>query len=97
MVREADGGLMGWSRGGSRRQSQRLGLAVMLALFFSTQNLWALNLDEEIQRRNESANQISTTLGRDRAPVRPALPSLELDADDDYKVQLIPKKQDKSG
>lgn len=61
----------------------------------------ALDLDSEIRRQDNVANEVKHTLGRDRGSLkiekREVLPSLdESDMVDDYKVELIPLKRDKS-
>lgn len=74
-------------------------LAGMLAFFMSSQ-AGALDLDREISRHNETSSQIGGTLGRDRGSLKiknQELPSLdEEDLIEDYKVELIPVKRDKS-
>lgn len=77
-------------------------VAGMLTMFMSLQ-AGALDLDHEISRYNESSSQITGTLGRDRGSVKAKtsasreLPSLdEEDLVEDYKVELIPVKRDKS-
>ncbi len=72
-----------------------------LMMFMSTQ-AGALDLDREISRHNDSSSQVLGTLGRDRSSIKAQpsnrdLPSLdEEDLVEDYKVELIPVKRDKS-
>jgi hypothetical protein len=75
-------------------------LVTGLALAFSIQ-AGALDLDKETARHNQSSKDISRTLGRDRGSIKPKkvqeLPSLDAsDLQDDYKVELIPVRRDKS-
>lgn len=75
-------------------------LAGVLALTFSIR-AGALDLDQEIKRHNQTSSEIGLTLGRDRGGLKPVknqeLPSLDADdLEDDYKVELIPVKRDKS-
>ncbi len=85
MAQKADRGMLGWW------------LAGTLAFLMSAE-AGALDLDREISRHNETSSQISGSLGRDRGSVKvKELPSLdEEDLVDDYKVELIPVKRDKS-
>lgn len=75
--------------------------AGLLIAFMSTQ-AGALDLDREISRHNDSSAQILGTLGsrKGAAKAEPSnrdLPSLdEEDLIEDYKVELIPVKRDKS-
>jgi hypothetical protein len=60
----------------------------------------ALDLDQEIRRKENVSGEITHTLGRDRGALKvkhEELPSLdESDMVEDYKVELIPVKRDKS-
>lgn len=87
MANKADRRMLGWWLAG-------------LLVFFMSAHAGALDLDREISRHNETSSQISGTLGRDRGSIKVKsrdLPSLdEEDLVDDYKVELIPAKRDKS-
>lgn len=73
--------------------------AGLLTLMLSYQ-AGALDLDQEIRRKENVSGEITNTLGRDRGALKvkhEELPSLdESDMVEDYKVELIPVKRDKS-
>ena len=76
-------------------------VAGMLAISLSLP-AGALDLNREIGRHDQTSSEIGPTLGRDRGSIKPPkpqkpLPSLDdADMQDDYKVELIPVKRDKS-
>ncbi|MGE3388338.1 MAG: hypothetical protein AB7K41_16555 [Bdellovibrionales bacterium] len=78
----------------SRRQGWWLvtSMGVAALLLLSTSQSWALDLDREIARREADAAQIQTTLGRPKKLAKAQeLPSLEVDDEDDYKIEVLPK------
>ncbi len=94
-----------------KTNADRLSVGWMLAgmLVFSLSHpAGALDLNSEIKRQNQTSNEIGNTLGRDRGAVEPKLPGKparpkkplpsldEADMQDDYKVELVPIKRDKS-
>ena len=83
------------------RRSWGWWLAATLAFMLSYQSqAEALDLDHEIRRKEGVSSEIRNTLGRDRGQLKVKhedLPSLdESDMVEDYKVELIPVKRDKS-
>lgn len=75
-------------------------LATVLVLAYSVQ-AGALDLDKEMARHNQTSSEIGATLGLDRGSVKnkkhQELPSLDAsDLQEDYKVELVPVKRDKS-